>query len=280
MSQTTETGLLALDVGSSRVKLGWFPPSMACTSESLPATLPIAPPNLPQPEETLAVVHRHAAQSEWIQTIHEWLELFAWQETSCLIASVCPQVVPAIQELLDNQARLLSVADLPLEVRVDQPDKVGIDRLLGAVAANRLRQPGRAAVTVGVGTAITVNRIAADGTFEGGAILPGLGMSAAALHAGTASLPQLSPPAIDKPPAPVGKSTGAAIEAGLYWGAVGAIRQLAERQSLQADQPPQVYVTGGDAALLAEQLGLAGTPAHFVPHMVLAGMAIVAEGLS
>ena len=287
-----ETGLLALDVGSSRVKLGWYPPSGACVSAALPITppitLPIATHGLPQPEETLAVTHQGVSPADLTQEIREWLEPLAWQGSRCLVASVCPEVEGTMQELLSDPMRLLTYADLPLELRVDQPDKVGIDRLLSAVAANRLRQPQQSAVVVSVGTAITVNLIAADGAFEGGAILPGLRIAASSLRAGTSTLPQLpttTPATIpatifDAPPDAVGKSTTAAIKAGLYWGAVGAIRLLAQLQTVNNDYPPQLLVTGGDAELLAEHLVVDGTPARHVPHMVLAGIAITAEGLS
>jgi len=280
MNQGAETGLMALDVGSGRVKLGWFPARGACSSESLSSVLPIAAVGFPQPDETLAVAHRECSPGDLIEAIQQWLEQFPWQTAQCLMASVRPELNPLLQELFDHRLRQLSAADLPLEVRVDQPDKVGVDRLLSAVAANRLRQPQRAAITVDLGTATTVDLIGADGAFEGGAILPGLGLSAAALHAGTSSLPQLSPTSIDAPPAPVGKSTALAIQAGLYWGAVGAVRQLARMQTKNSDTAPQVFVTGGDAALLTEQLVVASTAARHVPHMVLVGMAITEAELS
>jgi type III pantothenate kinase len=105
---------------------------------------------------------------------------------------------------------------------------VGIDRLLDAVAANRLRHPAAPAVVVDVGTAITVDLVAADGSFQGGAILPGIAMSARALHAFTDLLPLVDVRELSSPPPPLGTSTVAALQSGLFWGAVGAIRQLLE----------------------------------------------------
>jgi type III pantothenate kinase len=280
MSTTAETGLLALDIGNSRVKLGWFPPEQACTSSLEPSKLPIASPLLPQPEETLAVSHRDISSAELVHQIQQWLESFPCQQARCLAASVCVEVEPALRLLFGDQFYRLTCQDIPLEMRVEQPEKVGVDRLLISVAANRLREPERAAVTVSVGTAITVNFTSEDGAFEGGAILPGIALSARALGTGTSSLPEISAARIDAPPEPVGKSTSAAIEAGVYWGAVGAIRQLVELQSQESKRPPHLFVTGGDAELLARHLVLDGTPARLVPHMALAGIALTAEELT
>ena len=67
-------------------------------------------------------------------------------------------------------------------LRAPWPDMVGIDRLVDAVAVNRLRDAKRSAAIVDVGTAITVDLVSANGAFLGGAILPGIAMAARALH--------------------------------------------------------------------------------------------------
>ncbi|MCH2113477.1 MAG: type III pantothenate kinase [Pirellulales bacterium] len=280
MSPSAESGLVAIDVGSSRIKLGWFPPPTACTSEGLTDGLPITTLRLPQPEATLALTHRKADPGDLIAKMDQWLEPFSWKSARRLLASVFPDVNPLVAELLQDRPRQITAGDLPLQVRVDQPDKVGIDRLLIAVVANRLREPHRGAIAISLGTVTTVNRIGVEGAFEGGAILPGLAMSSAALHAGTSSLPYVRADSAARPPAAVGMSTSGAIAGGLYWGAVGAIRTVAELQTRPDEPPPHVFVTGGDAPLLADQLEIAGAPVCHVPHMVLVGMAIAAASVS
>ena len=69
---------------------------------------------------------------------------------------------------------------MPLVIRLPRPDMVGVDRLLDALATNRLRPPGRPAIVIDVGTAITVDLLSAEGFFMGGSILPGIAMSARA----------------------------------------------------------------------------------------------------
>jgi type III pantothenate kinase len=169
----------------------------------------------------------------------------------------------------------LSYLDVPLSVRVDSPERVGIDRLLGALAANRLRRRDCGAIVVDLGTAITVDFLSADGAFEGGAILPGIAMSARALAEQTDALPQTAFALLEQPPAPFGKSTVAAIESGLYWGAVGAIREIATKMSLGLDGPADIFITGGASAYLTELLTESSTwTVRQVPHLVLAGIAL------
>ena len=169
--------------------------------------------------------------------------------------------------------KLLQWTDLPLQLHVQEPHRVGIDRLLNAVATNRLRAPDRPAVVVDVGTAITVDWLSAEGAFCGGAILPGLEMAAKALHQFTDLLPEVSFAQEAEPPPVLGSYTEAAIRSGLFWGTLGAVRELTVRLAQQASVPPQVFLTGGAGALLAPQLG---PEVHYVPHLTLAGIALCA----
>jgi type III pantothenate kinase len=165
---------------------------------------------------------------------------------------------------------LLSHRDLPIAIDVEQPERVGMDRLATAVAANRLRQAAEAAVVVDAGTALTVNLVTADGVFRGGVILPGFKLTAKALAEGTDLLPLIVADLNADPPPVVGKSTEAAIRSGLFWGSVGAVRELVDRMSQDVHSPVRVFVTGGDAQRLA---GYLAPDARFVPDLVLIGIA-------
>src|SRR5262249_8511724 len=136
--------------------------------------------------------------------------------------------------------RTLSYRDVPLTLRVDEPAKVGIDRLLAALAADRLRNVGNAAIVIDLGTAITVDLVEADGSFWGGAILPGIGMASRALSDQTDALPHVVLRESESAPSPVGKSTQTAIEAGLYWGTVGAIEKLITQLSQGMSSAPDL----------------------------------------
>lgn len=285
MSESQPAGageMLAIEVGTSRVKLGKFALGSECVGDKPATALPIAPPPLPEPLEATSVAHGRDLTAGAERELSAWLTEHVPAGTPIYLASVHPTVSQQLVELLSAHGwrapRLITWREIPLDVRVDEPERVGIDRLLDAVAANRLRSPGRPAIVVDLGTAGTVNLVAADGGFEGGAIFPGLTLAAESLHAGTASLPHLD--AVELGAAPVlGKNTGAAIAAGVYWGTVGAVREIAARLADECQTPPHLFVTGGAAHQVVEQLGLAELPPRHVPHMVLSGIRIVAEQL-
>jgi len=129
-------------------------------------------------------------------------------------------------------------------------------------------------VVVDIGTAITVDWLSAEGVFSGGAILPGLDMAARALHEFTDLLPQVSLEGCSEAPPVIGMATEPAIRSGLFWGTLGAIRELLRQMSCQGPPPPQVFLTGGAGQLLAPHLG---PDVQYLPHLTLAGIALAAQ---
>lgn len=174
---------------------------------------------------------------------------------------------------------ILDRGRFPLRIDVDYPDKVGIDRLLNAVAANAVRRAGQHAVIISSGTATTVDYVSAAGHFCGGAILPGFDLCARALHQYTALLPLIQMDSVldsEIPPAELGRNTQAAITSGLYWGHVGAVKELMQRLMLAGDPhvEPLILLTGGAAPLLEPHLP---TIVRHEPHLSLQGLAFVAH---
>jgi type III pantothenate kinase len=147
---------------------------------------------------------------------------------------------------------------------------------MAAFAANRLRRADRAAIVIDLGTAIKVDVVTSKGAFAGGAILPGLAMSARALEEQTDALPRVAVDQWQVPPAALGKSTQPAIEAGLFWGAVGAIRELVEQYSQEFGPSPDLFASGGASQLVAGALSQRHRlAAVHVPHLVLGGIALL-----
>ncbi len=280
MSAAQRAGLLAIDVGTSRVKLGWFPDAAACDSDK-PSQLPIAAPQLPQPAEMFAVQHRGVSAHEFVAPLLLWLEEFAASKPETALATVSPAATSQILGVLAESGfaapRRLEVGDLQIKTDLPEPARVGIDRILAAVAVNRIRAADKPAIAISLGTACTVNCISSDGVFQGGAILPGLAMSANALHTGTSSLPLITPERLESPASSIGKNTVEALSAGIYWGLVGAIEKLVREQSRSLTVEPQLFLTGGDAPLILEALTASGHSVRMVPHLVLAGIAIACE---
>ena len=159
-------------------------------------------------------------------------------------------------------------------VEVEQPDKVGADRLVNGVAVNRLRERRVPAIIIDMGTALTIDVVSAEGAFIGGAIAPGVATSARALHEFTYALPLVEVSAT--PPPALGRSTAEAIVSGLYWGAVGAARELVQKLTEEVGEA-EIYLTGGAGTLFAGVLTAEGRrPPQFIPHLTLAGIAIAA----
>jgi type III pantothenate kinase len=275
--------MLAIDVGSSCVKLGRFASAHGCTSDKPASALPIAAPKLVEPTESFTVEHGCDLSGTALAELEAWLEENFAVGPQCYLASVRPVVTERLLQVFKNRGwsvpRQLTWKDLPLEVRVEEPSRVGIDRLLNAVAANRLRERERPAIVVDLGTAGTVDLVAADGAFKGGTILPGMSLAAQALHTGTSSLPEFDITAANESVDVVGKNTKAAIAAGLFWGTVGATSELIARISRQCQPAPQLFVTGGAAEDIVKHLSVAGVPARHVRHMVLSAIQLVGEHL-
>jgi type III pantothenate kinase len=206
---------------------------------------------------------------------------FAWDawglaevETVWSIASVNPPLAGRLGKFLEGQgvdARQIrwhrSASEVSIRHELEHPETAGADRalaVLGALAIHRGRGPG---LVVSCGTAVTVERISVEGVWQGGAIAPGLGPMAKALHLLTAQLPEVTP---KEAPSPFGRSTIPALEAGVFWGVVGAIRELLNRQAEGFSPTPWLLWTGGDAASFAPWIVWPRT--EVVPHLVLEGL--------
>jgi type III pantothenate kinase len=251
--------LIAVDIGNSSTKVGWFD----AAAESVPIPQPIGTADFPTgqtPPEVLTA-QLPAGPCRWrVASVHREGQrvLTKWVET----------------HRHDDHFHVVSYRDLPIELRVDFPERVGVDRLAAAVAANASRDRSRPCIVIDAGSAVTVDLVSAAGAFEGGAILAGFKMQAEALFGGADQLPLTVLSPNDEPPPVLGKNTDAAIKSGLFWGAVGSVREIVARLSAPLDPTPQVLVTGGDLRRLAENLD----GARFVPNMVLTGIAIAARG--
>jgi type III pantothenate kinase len=167
---------------------------------------------------------------------------------------------------------------LPIRINVDEPDKVGIDRLFGAVAAKAMVPANTPAITVDIGTAATVNLIDAEGVFQGGAIFPGPRLMARALHDFTAKLPLSEPTGSADYQAPA-KNTADAIRAGITFALGGGVVQITAALADGLPVPPWMFVTGGGAHLFdGYQLPWIAETRR-VPELILEGIRITAEAL-
>jgi len=163
---------------------------------------------------------------------------------------------------------------IPIKKAVDSPETVGIDRLLAAFAAVKTYGDANMLV-VDAGTAITVD-VVQNRTFCGGAILPGLAAQSEIYPQISENLPliSVSDSFLTSSPVYPGRNTKEAIHNGLYWGAIGAIRQFYETFCLKRDKV-LLILTGGDSKYLLPGLSQVIPPQRIKLHDIL-----VLEGIN
>ena len=248
---------VAVDVGNSAIHCGWFDGSAAT--------------ELPQPNAVLCMRNGNFDTAQ----LDDWFAAHAREATTWRIASVNQNAADELVVWLRGQTakhrlRRISHHDCPLPINVQHPEKGGIDRLMAATAARHLAA-GQAAIVIDAGTAITVDLLT-DGAFQGGAILPGMRMSAAALDRYTDKLPLVDTTHLDSPDV-VGRDTHQAMQSGLFWGMVGAVKELTHRLGEGPHFPPHIFLTGGEGPALAPHID----GVEIVPNLVLRGIALVEE---
>jgi type III pantothenate kinase len=133
-----------------------------------------------------------------------------------------------------------------MAVLVDNPLEVGADRIVNGVAA--FERYGGPCIVVDFGTATTFDVISARCEYLGGAIAPGLGISAEALFSRAARLPRVE---IKDPGKVIGTNTVAHMQSGLYYGPGDMIDGVLSRMKAELGTPAKVIATGGYATLLA-----------------------------
>ncbi|MCB0366543.1 MAG: type III pantothenate kinase [Bdellovibrionaceae bacterium] len=135
-----------------------------------------------------------------------------------------------------------------LKINYRNPVEVGADRIANAIAASDL-YPGQDLLIIDFGTATTFCAISATRQYLGGVILAGLRISMESLESRTSKLPSVE---ILRPKECLGRSTVESIQSGLYFGAIGMIKEITSRLTKEAfeGRRPKVIATGGFSSLL------------------------------
>lgn len=209
--------------------------------------------------------------SEWPTVLRDTREMLPPGPVVLAVGSVAPQAaarfVESARETLDAYP-LFVREDMPLPLPLDLENdrEVGVDRVCSAAAAfERIKS---ACAIASLGTAITIDFVSNEGVFLGGTILPGLQMGCDALHERTAVLPRVE---VHEPTSAMARNTRDAINSGVVYGAIGAIREIVERFATEAGAWPPLLATGGNAELIRERADFIDT---FVPDLCLMGVAL------
>jgi len=233
--------LMAVDIGNTRVKFGRYLRSGIDPVDGLPQPGQVIIENSPKFQQL-----ELGLREEPLEEGTEWLISSVHDDNMSLVSQWLRENRPK------DSVRILSQRDIRMPVEVDEPEKVGLDRLCNALAATCLAKRDEPVLIVDIGSAVTLDVVSGDGRFLGGAIMPGFRASAFALQKISHCLPMIEADDLRFPAYP-GRNTAAAIEAGLFWGMVGAIRQfLAFAQ--EGHEQALLLLTGGDAFPVLEAL--------------------------
>ena len=200
------------------------------------------------------------------------LETEKWE--GAIISSVVPPLTPVFQEMNRDLFRVEPMVVGPglktgLPILYENPQEVGADRVVSAVAA--FEKYGGPLIVVDFGTATTFDAISEKGEYLGGAIAPGIQISAEALYLKTARLPRIE---IRKPKRAVGRTTVASMQSGLYFGYVGLVSNTISEMQNELGKETKVIATGGFAGRIWTEVH---SISAYEPDLILEGLKIIYE---
>lgn len=191
-----------------------------------------------------------------------------------IVASVVPRLTgiftEAIFEYLNLTTRIVTHQNCLIPVLTDNPDEVGADRLVNAVAAYAANR--RPLIVVDFGTAVTFDHVTAKGEYAGGIIAPGIGISTEALFSKTARLPRVE---AARPAALIGKNTIDSMRSGIFYGFLGLVDGILERMLKETGGEAKIVSTGGLAPLVIGESRYITETDEF---LTLKGLKIIYEG--
>lgn len=212
---------------------------------------------------------------EYAMLIHEMFRLAGHHFTDIgdvIISSVVPPMLGTLEGLCRDYFRRKPYIVGPgiktgMPILYDNPREVGADRIVNAVAA--FEKHRRSLIVVDFGTATTFDAISARGEYLGGAIAPGIGISADALFQRASKLPRVE---LSRPPQVVAKNTVHSMQSGIYYGYVGLVDGIVSRMKQEMKDDPLVVATGGFASQIAPA---SQTIAEVDPNLTLEGLLII-----
>jgi type III pantothenate kinase len=249
--------IIAVDIGNTNISIGLFLEGKEQSIKSIPggsrakltsclksawAKIPVAESSKEKKHNGVIVVS--SVKPDWTRLIRE----IAKDELSEKIYIIGKEI------------------PLPMSLWVDEPDKVGTDRVVSAAAAYDVVED--AVVVADFGTAVTIDMVNGNGIFLGGVICPGFEISAKALKENTAQLPKTK---ITKPKAPYGKNTVDAINCGLYYSTVGVLQEVIRRYAEEIGKWPQTIITGAAAKVIKDDCEFIDS---WVPNLVVKGIVL------
>jgi type III pantothenate kinase len=198
------------------------------------------------------------------------------QVRGVILGSVVPPLTGTMRAMVQRYFGVTAINVEPamntgMPILYENPSEVGADRIVNAVAAwERFGgSGGRPMIVVDFGTATTLDAISSKGEYLGGAICPGVTISADALFQRAARLPRID---VRKPARVVGRTTVGAMESGLFFGYVGMVEGLVKRMDAELGGRSVCVATGGLADVISPETSLIH---HVEPDLTLHGLRLV-----
>jgi len=249
--------LIAIDIGNTNIGVGLFLKGKEQFVKSLPGKATAKLTELLKSTWEMIPVAKRSKEGK--------------RDGVIVASSVKPAWTKFVRDIIKQalgENMLLVGKDIPcpIELSINETDKVGTDRVLAASAAYAVVE--HAVVVADFGTAVTIDLVDDRGVFCGGVIFPGFEMSANALHNDTAQLPKVT---VTKPQWPFGKNTTEAINAGLYYSAISSLQEIVRRYAEVLGAWPQTVITGSGAKLIKDDCEFVDS---YVPDLVTKGIAL------
>ena len=250
--------LLAIDVGNTHTVIGLFEQKRLIRSWRLTTVAH-------QTADEYGILFRNLFEPAGYQ---------AAQVTRAIISCVVPPLQETLRTMCRDYFGVRSLIVGPgiktgIALKVDHPQEVGADRIVNGIAA--FQKYGGPAIVVDFGTATTFDPISEDGAFLGGAIAPGLSISAEALYQAAAKLPRVD---LRKPKRVIGKNTVENIQAGLFYGYIGLVDGILEATIKELGSKPVVIATGGLGSFFFKQSKYIE---HYDKDLTLFGLELIFE---
>lgn len=250
--------LLTIDIGNTNIKIGVY------QGERLTAHWRVT-------------TERHRLADEYLVLLHNLFDLGGVDPrhiSGCAISCVVPPLTGEFRTLCNRYFHVEplmvnSTTPTGLHYKVDSPAELGADRIANSLAA--FRRYGGPVIVLAFGTATTFDVITAAGEYVGGAIAPGIGISADALFRLAAKLYQVE---LVRPPRAIGANTIHHMQSGVILGYAGLVEGLVRRMQAELGTACPVVATGGLAELIAAETEAITT---VEPYLTLDGLRLIYE---
>ncbi|ETR74561.1 MAG: type III pantothenate kinase [Candidatus Magnetoglobus multicellularis str. Araruama] len=188
---------------------------------------------------------------------------------SCVVPPMIGILDAFCIKYLNHSPFWVNAKNVSIPICLKNPDEVGADRLVNAIAA--INKYDGNLIVIDFGTATTFDCISSKGEYLGGAISPGIMIASEALFMNASKLPRVD---IYQPPKNIiGKDTAESIQSGIIFGYAGLVDGIVKRISLEMDSPT-IIATGGLAPLMAN---VSQCIEQVEPDLTLEGLRLIAQ---